>query len=35
MTYPNLPHYFWIFSDLDASGGFVKDVIAGINWVIS
>ncbi|CAG8891793.1 unnamed protein product [Penicillium egyptiacum] len=34
-TYPNLPHYFWIFPDLEASGEFIKDVIAGTNWVIS
>ncbi|KAE8168031.1 Alpha/Beta hydrolase protein [Aspergillus tamarii] len=34
-TYPNLPHYFWIFPDLEASGGFISDVIAGTNWVIS
>ncbi|KAB8261558.1 Alpha/Beta hydrolase protein [Aspergillus pseudonomiae] len=34
-TYPNLPHYFWIFPDLEASGGFINDVISGTNWVIS
>ncbi|KAE8375823.1 Alpha/Beta hydrolase protein [Aspergillus bertholletiae] len=34
-TYPDLPHYFWIFPELEASGAFVKDVIAGASWVIS
>ncbi|OJJ65608.1 hypothetical protein ASPBRDRAFT_35807 [Aspergillus brasiliensis CBS 101740] len=34
-TYPNLPHYFWIFPDLQATGKFVNDVISGVKWVIS
>ncbi|KAJ0423076.1 Alpha/Beta hydrolase protein [Aspergillus carlsbadensis] len=34
-AYSNLPHYFWIFPDLQATGKFVNDVISGVQWVIS
>jgi hypothetical protein len=34
-TYPNLPHYFWIFPDLQATAKFVSDVIDGVKWTIS
>ncbi|KAH8695420.1 carboxylesterase [Talaromyces proteolyticus] len=33
--YPNLPHYFWIFPDLEATKKFINDTIAGVKWVIS
>ncbi|KAL3442012.1 Alpha/Beta hydrolase protein [Aspergillus insuetus] len=33
-TYPNLPHYFWIFLDLQATATFVSDVIDGGNGLV-
>ncbi|KAJ5153545.1 carboxylesterase [Penicillium canariense] len=35
VEYPDLPHYFWMFQELNISKEFVIDLVGGVKWVIS